>query len=65
MAITLTFIVFWAMTPCSLLEIYRHSEDGHGLFLRSNRKVQTLKLTYRGGAVVFLRRGRKLTESDY
>jgi hypothetical protein len=31
-------IVFWAMTTCSLLENYRHSEDGCGLFFRKKHK---------------------------
>jgi len=35
------FIVFRAVTPCSLLEIYRHSEDGHCLFLRKKHEGAT------------------------
>ena len=37
-------IVFWAMTPCNLLEIYRHSEDGRGLFFRKKTHTQRCSL---------------------
>ena len=37
MAMTITFIVFWAMKPCSLLEIYQLSEDGHAWLVTSKK----------------------------
>jgi hypothetical protein len=54
-AMTMTITVFWAMTSCGLLEIYRHPEDGRGIFLRNNMTVQhskqqMLRLTYGSSA---------------
>jgi hypothetical protein len=45
-AVNIKSIIFWDVTPCSLLEVYRRFRGTYYLHLRNNKTVSSLMFEY-------------------